>query len=226
MITQLKHARLRLALHHLQTGSGTPLLLLHELAGRAADWHVSELGWTGPVYALDLSGHGHSDSMRGGAYVPERWAADADTAVRELGDDAWLLGAGVSAYIALLLAGARPESVRGAVLLPGHGLDGGGPEPDFEHAPPPPSAAPELAAFRREASYDPSVFFSESVIRPIERSRACAEAAGTIVLCEDGTSRPPWWRAINDLPNVHVHHSLSAASALYTLSSPRTQRSA
>jgi pimeloyl-ACP methyl ester carboxylesterase len=156
-----------------------------------------------------------------GAYVPERWAADTDTALRALGDDAWLIGAGVSAYIALLLAGARPESVRGALLLPGHGLDGGGAEPDIEHAPPPPLAARELTAFRRQASYDPAVFFSESVIRPVERARACGEAAGALVLSEDGCSRPPWWRALDGLANARVHRSASTASALCTLVAPQ-----
>lgn len=217
MITQLRHARLRLALHHMQAGSGAPLLLLHELAGSAADWRVAELDWAGPVYALDLCGHGRSDSLRGGAYVPERWVADADAALHALGDDAWLLGAGVSAYVALLLAGARPESVRGAALLPGRGLQGGGAEPDFAHPILPPSAAHERVVARREHAYDPAVFFSESVIRLTDRARACAEAAGALVLCEDGSARPPWWQALYGLPKVFACYSRDAASALRTL---------
>jgi pimeloyl-ACP methyl ester carboxylesterase len=54
--------------------------------------------------------------------------ADADTALRHLGR-ATLVGRGLGAYVALLLAGARPTGVRGAILRDGLGLAGGGPRP-------------------------------------------------------------------------------------------------
>jgi pimeloyl-ACP methyl ester carboxylesterase len=169
------------------------------------------------VYALDLSGHGHSGRVRGGGYFAERWAADTDAALRELGDDVWLIGAGISAYVCLLLAGARPESVRGSVLLPGRGLDGGGPEPDFEKHPQPLAATTESNNLRHEAATDPAVCFSESVVRAPDRARTCAEAAGAILLCEDGTARPPWWRALQGLSNVHAHQGTNLATAFNTL---------
>jgi pimeloyl-ACP methyl ester carboxylesterase len=54
----LSHARVSLALHTLREADGPPLLLLHALGGSALEWGM--LPWWGPVYALDLCGHGHS----------------------------------------------------------------------------------------------------------------------------------------------------------------------
>ena len=54
--------------------------------------------------------------------------ADADAALARLGR-ATLLGRGLGAYVALLLAGARPKPVRGAILCDGPGLAGGGSRP-------------------------------------------------------------------------------------------------
>lgn len=232
MIISLQHARVRLALHRLQAAAGTPLLLLHELAGSAGDWKVSELAWAGPVYALDLSGHGHSGRLRGGAYVPERWCADADCALHALGEEAFVAGAGVSAYVALLLAGARPLQVRGAALLPGRGLEGGGAELDLMQLAPQLSAASESGVLRSEPAPDPAVHFSDAIVRPTDRARACAEAAGTLVLCEGRTARPAWWRAQYGLPNVRLLHGANLAMALHALVEPeqpfgtRTRRSA
>ena len=50
--------------------------------------------------------------------------ADADAALAELGQ-ATVLGRGLGAYVALLLAGARPADVVGAILADGPGLAGG-----------------------------------------------------------------------------------------------------
>jgi pimeloyl-ACP methyl ester carboxylesterase len=231
MTLVLRHARVELALHPLQAGSGAPLLLLHALAGSAADWQLSELAWSGPVYALDLSGHGLSGRLQGGVYVPERWVADADCALRALGDDAWLVASGVSAYVALMLAGARPEAVRGALLWPGSGLDGAGAEPDFSQPFLPPRASGEGGALRATPATDPTVYFSERVVRPVVRARDCGEQAGRLVLCEDHGLPPPWWSVLRDLPNVCVRDASSLSDALLALTentrpSARPQRSA
>ena len=53
---------------------------------------------------------------------------DVDAALAHLGPST-VLGRGLGAYIALLIAGARPDLVRGAVLADGPGLVGGGREP-------------------------------------------------------------------------------------------------
>ena len=125
MTTWLTHNKIRLALHELRPGSGTPLLLLHGLGERspsaAPDWSA---GWTGPVVALDFTGHGESTVPRGGGYNAEILLADADVALAHLGT-ATVVGRGLGAYIALQLAGARPGSVHGAVLVDGAGMAGG-----------------------------------------------------------------------------------------------------
>jgi pimeloyl-ACP methyl ester carboxylesterase len=131
------HGKIDLALHHLRpatsvTDDGTrPLLLLHGLGEASpADvpWYVAT--WPGPIAALDFTGHGGSTVSRGGGYTAEILLADADAALGALtaGDperSITVLGRGLGAYIALLLAGARPSQVRGAILADGPGLAGG-----------------------------------------------------------------------------------------------------
>lgn len=129
---RLRHSRVELALHHLRQGRPVdggrahhPLLLLHGV-GELSPTSVPPLadGWPGPVAALDFTGHGASSVPAGGGYTAEVLMADADAALVELGP-VTLLGRGLGAYVALLLAGARPSEVRGAVLADGPGLQGG-----------------------------------------------------------------------------------------------------
>jgi pimeloyl-ACP methyl ester carboxylesterase len=200
MIT-LSHARISLALHTLREAEGPPLLLLHALAGSASEWDA--VPWWGPVYALDLCGHGHSGWLYGGAYCPELWAADADVALARIGHGATVVGSGVGAYVALMLAGARPEAVDAAVLLDGAGLAGAGAMPDFEHF--------ELASYRvarvraaiaDAAATDPAVYASEKIVRPPDYAAAFAQSAKRVVLVEDGAARPPWWEALRAIDRV------------------------
>ncbi len=105
------------------------MLLLHGLGERSPATLPEDMkAWPGPVYALDFSGHGASTVPRGGGYTCEQLMGDADTGLAHLGH-ATLLGRGLGAYVALLLAGARPAEVRGAILCDGLGLAGGGPAP-------------------------------------------------------------------------------------------------
>ena len=124
-ITMLRHNKVDLALHRLAAGTGTALLLLHGL-GEASPTLVPAWAsaWPGAVYALDFTGHGRSTVPPGGGYTAEIILADADVALAELGT-ATLVGRGLGAYVALMLAGARPQHVRGAVLADGPGLAGG-----------------------------------------------------------------------------------------------------
>jgi pimeloyl-ACP methyl ester carboxylesterase len=125
----LSHVRVRLALHPLKPGGAPNLLLLHGLGERTPDRLPAFLdGWAGAVYGLDFVGHGQSEVPAGGGYTSEVLMGDADAALAHIGP-ATVLGRGLGAYIALLLAGARPELVRGAVLADGPGLAGGGPSP-------------------------------------------------------------------------------------------------
>lgn len=130
-VTMLRHNKVDLALHRLRGGAGRTLLLLHGLGEASPGTVPSWAGaWSGPVAALDFTGHGRSTIPRGGGYTAELLLGDADVALAELtGDDpsraVTVLGRGLGAYVALQLAGARPALVHGAVLLDGPGLAGG-----------------------------------------------------------------------------------------------------
>jgi pimeloyl-ACP methyl ester carboxylesterase len=113
------------------------------------------------VVALDFTGHGASTIPAGGGYTAETLMADADTALRHLGG-ATVFGRGLGAYVALELAGARPETVHGAILFDGPGMMGGGNGPgspmvpeidDDAVAPPDPFALAELARDVRPPEY-------------------------------------------------------------------------
>ena len=189
---RIHHARTLIALHELAHGDGLPLLALHELGGSRADWRELAPLWPGRVIAVDFTGHGESEPLRGGAYWPELLLGDADVALEQIGPAA-VVGVGLGAYVALLLAGCRPQMVPAALLLPGRGLAGGGPQPDFDrpflsaltpadHPALPPGCDPLLCAL----DLDP---------RPPEYAVRFAAAARRLLLLEDGDERPPWWHA-------------------------------
>ena len=126
----LAHNKVRLALHPLRparpaAGDGRrPLLLLHGLGERTPDEAPAELdGWPGEIWGLDFTGHGRSTVPKGGGYTCELLMADADLALAHLGP-VTLCGRGLGGYVAVLLAGARPELVRGTVVCDGPGLAG------------------------------------------------------------------------------------------------------
>ncbi len=127
----LAQGRLRLALHTLAEGDPDrrPLLLLHglgESSPRARPLWTE--GWPGPVLALDFTGHGESDVPVAGGYTPEALMADVDAVLAARGP-CTVVGRGLGAWVALLVAGARPALVCGVVLADGSGLAGGGAEP-------------------------------------------------------------------------------------------------
>jgi pimeloyl-ACP methyl ester carboxylesterase len=200
MIT-LHHGRVELVLHRHAEGEGLPLVLLHGLGADADSLRAHEPRWRGPVYALDFSGHGSSRWLSGGGYHPELLAGDADVALAALGS-AVLCGWGLGAWVALLLAGARPEQVPAALLLAGAGLDGGGAAPN--HAEPrvwrePPVSAAAIAG----TGPDPAALVSLGRdIRPEAYACDYARGAKRVVLIEDGQPRPPWWQAVAAVPGV------------------------
>ena len=161
-VRRLRHGRIELALHDLREGTGRALLLLHGLGERSPDEVPTAFeSWTGAIHALDFTGHGESTVTRGGGYTCEMLMADADTALRELGE-ATLVGRGLGAYVALLLAGARAAQVHGAILCDGIGLAGGGSRPgspQIVHVPetgpekPDPFAIAELTRDARPPDY-------------------------------------------------------------------------
>lgn len=169
---KLTHGRITLALHRLKEGEGRPLLHLHGLGLRSPGSVPGDLeSWPGPVYALDFTGHGESSMPEGGGYTPEVLIGDVDAAIQTLGQDAppsapsngvTIVGRGLGAYVALLVAGARPDAVRGAILCDGPGIAGGGPAPGTPQvvridpeapAPPDPWALAELSRDVRPPDY-------------------------------------------------------------------------
>ena len=141
----LRHNKVELALHELRAGSGHPLLHLHGLAERTPSSVPAHLAaWPGPVWGLDLSGHGDSGVAIGAGYFCEALMGDVDIAIAELGP-VTIYGRGLGAYVGLLAAGGRAEDVRGAIVADGPGLAGGGPSPS--------SPAPETAASSRTSPH-------------------------------------------------------------------------
>jgi len=197
-VRKLAGGRTAIALHELRAGAGPTLLALHALGGSQRDCAALAAHWPGRVLALDFAGHGDSDWSRGGSYTPELHAADADVALAELGE-AFVVGAGLGAYVALLLAGTRPASVPAALLLPGRGLEGGGPEPRHDRPPEEVNADAlrMLAAAEATArpAFDPMGRSCETDPRPPDHARPFADAARLLLLAEDGGARPPWWEA-------------------------------
>ena len=205
---KLVHGRVKLELHERRSGEGTPLLLLHALRGSSEDWGDEFEACPGPVVALDFSGHGRSEWLTGGAYTPELLTADADAALAHLGRSAAVVGAGLGAYVALLLAGARPAQVSAALLLPGPGLAGGGAVPDVG---PPSEAAADAAAVARRRSVDgvqadPMLHVLDADVRPTDYVEAIAAAAHRLILLEDDRTRPPWWEAARRSASAETAH--------------------
>ncbi|MEY3806352.1 MAG: hypothetical protein RIR69_1164, partial [Actinomycetota bacterium] len=82
----LQHNRITLALHHIREGDGRALLLLHGLGEDAAAMNSLHVAWSGPIWALDFTGHGQSTVPRGGGYSAEILMADVDIALRHIGE--------------------------------------------------------------------------------------------------------------------------------------------
>lgn len=200
---RLRHGKIELALHGLRAdASGRALLLLHGRGGRSPDAVPDDVAtWPGPIWALDFTGHGASTVPKGGGYSVEVLMADADHALERIGA-ATVLGRGLGAYVALLLAGARPELVRGAILCDGPGLAGGGPRPvtptvvrptDAELRAPDPFAMLELARDVRPPDYATSFVRQTTQLSELERP---------ISVC--GVERPDWLVAVIEEPGVAV----------------------
>ncbi len=220
----LQHGRIRLALHRLQDASAPqshPLLLLHGL-GESSLSHARSTyaAWPGAVYALDFTGHGQSSIPVGGGYSCEVLMGDVDIVLAQLGP-ATVCGRGLGAYVALLIAGARPDRVLGAVLLDGPGLAGtcASSSPYIPHvdvsrpAPPDPFALAELSTDARPPEY--AVHFA----------MLCAQSSHLphpISLCT--REQPPWLQAVREaLPcdaATPASACLSYASAQPAPSSP------
>jgi pimeloyl-ACP methyl ester carboxylesterase len=216
--TWLTHVNVVLALHQLRAAEGRPLLLLHGLGERTPpELPRSVAAWPGPIWGLDLTGHGRSTVPSGGGYTAEVLMADVDHALAHLGP-VTVLGRGLGAYLALLVGGARATQVRGAILTDGPGLAGGGPSP---HSPfvvaTPPTGIPGMPA---GTAPDPFALVElANDIRPPDYAttyvRQAVQFSGLDTpVAVTGVVRPPWLAAVVDEPGVVVS-SLPDALARY-----------
>lgn len=210
---RLRHNRIELALHQVRAGEGRALLLLHGLGESAARMSSLPLNWAGPIWALDFTGHGESDVPAGGGYSAEILMADADVALRHIGE-ATIVGRGLGAYIAFLIAGARPTLVRGAVLLDGPGLAGG---------------AVHMASSTELTSAGPRLGQTPDPWALIELSRDARPPSYAVTFARLATASsglddpiavsckvsPPWVEAISAEPGVMTDIALQEALDIY-----------
>ncbi len=197
--TMLIHNRIHLALHTLRDGDGPTLLLLHGLGEDSRPPNDDVLtSWSGPIAGLDFTGHGASTVPAGGGYSCETLMGDVDVALAHLGPST-VLGRGLGAYVALMIAGARPDLVRGAILADGPGL-AGGPigvastpwlDPSSVTSAPDRMALAELAMDRRPPDY--AAGFARL-------SLASSELDAPLVV--SAVAEPPWLEAVRSEPGV------------------------
>jgi pimeloyl-ACP methyl ester carboxylesterase len=231
MSTTLHHNKIELALHELRgstevdgstSAGGRALLLLHGL-GESSPTSVPDqlASWSGPAWALDFTGHGASTVPDGGGYTAESLMGDADVALGHLVDaghgPVTVIGRGLGAYVALMLAGARPSDVCGTILDDGPGLAGGGPSPSTPvlarvdpaaPRPPDPFALIELSSDVRPPDY--ATTFVRQAVHYSGLDRCVAVAARV---------RPPWLEAVAAEFGV-VSEGVDAALARFAAAEP------
>ena len=216
MTVELLNGRVTIALHRLREAAdpqAPTLLLLHELGGSANDWKGETLDWNGPVFALDFTGHGDSGWLRSSAYYPELFLMDADVAHKHIEStgarESCLLGRGIGGYAGLLLAGARPDRIRAAAVLPGAGLAGGGNEPgEFEQLRPLKSRGDP-----QRDSFDPRVSICDEHARPSEYVGSFAARNRSLHLAKPSGALPSWWSAACEGGTRHCEPTAKAALA-------------
>ena len=160
--------------------------------------------------ALDFTGHGQSTIPVGGGYTSEILLADADIALAELGQ-ATVFGRGLGAFVALMLAGARPAHVFGAILADGPGLAGGPTFPTSQsffvlpqhQGPPDPYALVELTRDLRPPDYAAAYVRLAVTGSPLDEP-----------ITVSAVFRPPWLEAVAAEPGV-AHTSIRAALIRY-----------
>ena len=210
----LQHNKIQLALHELRKGAQPRLLLLHGLGEQSpSELPAWAQAWPGSVHALDFTGHGASTVPHGGGYTCEVLMGDVDVALARLGP-CTVVGRGLGAYVALLIAGARPQLVRGAVLDDGPGLAGGGTGPGAvsvlhvqpaDEGPPDPWALLELTRDVRPPDYATS--FARQAIQLSGLRAPLAVVARW---------RPPWLAAVAEEPGVVTAGSVAEGLRLVT----------
>lgn len=208
---ELAHNKITLALHELapaQAGSTSPpLLTLHGLGERALEPPTPWVNWSGGIWGLDFTGHGASTVPAGGGYTCELLMSDVDIALGHLGP-CTIFGRGLGAYIGLMVAGARPDLVRGVVLADGPGIRGGGSEPTSATWVDPPESngtAPDKMALVELSSDLRPPDYATSFVHLL---MALSEMDTPLVVT--AKNRPAWLAAVANEPGVVQESSADA----------------
>jgi pimeloyl-ACP methyl ester carboxylesterase len=160
-------------MHYLVGGSGRPLLLVHGLGSRGADWAnlIPQLIDGGHrVYALDLLGYGHSAQPKDAGYSISQQAEMVEGFLdsQHLGQvdlAGWSMGGWISMQVAL----QQPERIRRLVLLDSAGLRF---KPSFDPAIFQPASPTDLAALEEWLVPHPRPlpgFLAMAMLRRVDR---------------------------------------------------------
>jgi pimeloyl-ACP methyl ester carboxylesterase len=112
-------------LHYVERGRGAPLVLLHGNGAMVEDFEISGIldlaARDRRVIAFDRPGFGHSARPRNRVWTPAAQAELVHAALKQLGVvRPMVVGHSWGTLVALALALAHPEDVRGLVLLSGY----------------------------------------------------------------------------------------------------------
>ena len=116
-------ARPRAKVFYTEAGAGKNVMLLHGWTADSHDW-----SWQLPVLerryrtvAVDLRGHGRSEVMPSGTYVPDDYLADIEELIstQYRGQTFILMGHSMGGQIAARLAARRPDLVSAVVSVDG-----------------------------------------------------------------------------------------------------------
>ena len=98
---------------------GLPVVFVHSLAGNARQWsaQLEHLRKERRAVALDIRGHGNSESPKDGNFAIESLASDIDAVADELGLQRFVLvGHSSGGTVAIAYAGSHQEKVAGLLL--------------------------------------------------------------------------------------------------------------
>jgi pimeloyl-ACP methyl ester carboxylesterase len=112
-------------LHHVESGTGPVVLLLHGNGVTLEDWFASgvfqELSKSSRVIAFDRPGFGYSTRPRARVWSPAAQADLLALALRSLGaDDLTIVGHSFGTMVAVEMAKRHPELVQRLVLMSGY----------------------------------------------------------------------------------------------------------
>jgi len=116
-----------LVLHHMRTGEGTPVVLLHGFTRSSHSWQslAAAAGAGRPVYAVDLMGHGRSPRPNAASFGHE-YTLDAAAEALEALFERWrfaevhLVGYSMGGRTAMVYAGRYGARLRSLALLSAH----------------------------------------------------------------------------------------------------------